>query len=94
MIMPPYEVELAPRAQNDLRALPAQLLKRVLARLDGLREQPRGRNSVKLKGATPTSIAPGLATTELSMRLTMSGASLAWPRFVTDAIAIDRNGCA
>lgn len=50
MIMPPYEVEFAPRAQNDLRALPAQLLKRVLARLDVPREQPRGRNSVKLKG--------------------------------------------
>jgi mRNA interferase RelE/StbE len=48
--MPPYEVELAPRAQNDLRDLSTRILKRVLACLDGLREQPRGRNSIKLKG--------------------------------------------
>ena len=34
--MPAYEVELAPRAQKDLRALPKQLLKRVLTCLDEL----------------------------------------------------------
>lgn len=49
--MASYSVVLKPSVERDLRALPKQVLARVLQRMEVLKEQPLSRQSVKLEGA-------------------------------------------
>jgi mRNA interferase RelE/StbE len=42
---------LKPSVVKDLRAMPKQVVARVLKRIEGLKEQPLSRLSVKLEGA-------------------------------------------
>ena len=48
--MAAYDIELAPGAQKDIRALSKQLRRRVITALDKLAERPRGQGAIKLKG--------------------------------------------
>jgi mRNA interferase RelE/StbE len=43
-----YQVELTRRAERDLLALPAPILRRVIARIDALAKDPRPPGCVKL----------------------------------------------
>jgi len=45
-----YEVRFSPRAQRDLRSLSAQVVQRVLPRIEALSNEPRPQGSKKLSG--------------------------------------------
>jgi mRNA interferase RelE/StbE len=45
-----FSVRFSPRAQRDLRGLPAQVVQRVLPRIDELAEDPRPQGAKKLSG--------------------------------------------
>ena len=45
-----YSVELTRRAQKQLADLPADLRRRIAARIDALAEQPRPAGAIKLQG--------------------------------------------
>ena len=49
--MASYSLVLKPSVERDLRALPKQVVTRVLKRIGGLKELPLSRQSVKLEGA-------------------------------------------
>ena len=45
-----YAVQFSPRAQRDLRSLPAQVVQRVLPRIETLTGEPRPAGAKKLSG--------------------------------------------
>jgi len=45
-----YRVELMPRAERDLRALPAEAQKRIARAIHGLAQEPKGRDTALLRG--------------------------------------------
>ena len=51
-LVTPYRVQLSPRAQRDLDALPAHVLGRVRTAIDGLPATPRPRGAKKLLSYT------------------------------------------
>ena len=48
--MPAYRVVVKPSVEKDLRSVPAAVVEKVLGVIDGLREKPFARGSVKLAG--------------------------------------------
>ena len=49
--MASYEVALKPSVERDLRRLPRDTVARVIARIEALVAQPRGRSAAKLSGS-------------------------------------------
>jgi mRNA interferase RelE/StbE len=49
--MAAYELIVKPSVEKDLRSLPKAMLKRLLERMDELKEAPFPRQSIKLAGA-------------------------------------------
>ena len=45
-----YNLEFRPSVSRDLKGVPSQDLKKILARIEGLRDNPRPVGSVKLSG--------------------------------------------
>ncbi len=45
-----YTVRFSPRAQRDLRGLPAQIVQRILPRIEELATEPRPQGAKKLSG--------------------------------------------
>lgn len=49
--MAAYELIVKPSVEKDLRGLPTPMMKRLLERMDQLKEAPIARQSIKLAGA-------------------------------------------
>lgn len=45
-----YKIHIVPRAQRQIKELPDKIRKRVINRIDGLKQNPRPRSAQKLKG--------------------------------------------
>ena len=48
--MAKYEIEVRPSVSKDVRGIPAEDLKKILKRIEALREDPRPPGGVKLSG--------------------------------------------
>jgi len=46
----PYQIDIVPRAQSQIKQLPDKIRNQVVKRIDGLEQNPRPRSARKLKG--------------------------------------------